>query len=91
MPPKREVLNRPYPLAWTITDNGNALANVWCTLFNQTNNGSTREKTNSEGKIIFDLSNLNVNGSTVAYSNGDVLTLVVGGIDSQNKIIVKRS
>ena len=79
MPIKIASLQNPYPLGWTITDNGNALANTWCTLYNKTNNGATKEKTNSLGKIIFNLANLQVGNETVGYTNGDILKLVVGG------------
>ena len=90
MPVEKTVLTRPYPLAWTITDNGNALANSWCTLYDKSNNGAVREKTNSQGKIIFSLDNLKRNNQTTGYSNGDVLQLVVGGIETQNKILVRK-
>ncbi len=91
MPLKIDRLQRPYPLGWTITDAGNVLVDTWCTLYNKENNGSIREKTNSVGRIIFNLANFKVKNTTVGYDNGDELQLVVGGVDSQNRIIVRRT
>ncbi len=72
-------LLRPCPRGITIKKNGVALTNVWVTLFNVSNNGATREKTNSTGRAVFDLSNFQANNATVGYTNGDELQIIVGG------------
>ena len=84
------LLLRPCPRGITIKDNGVIVANTFVTLYNVENNGATREKTNSIGRAIFDLSNFKANNATVGYTNGDEIQIVVGGISAQDKIKIKR-
>ena len=85
-PLKRESTIRPYPLQLTINVDSTAQANTPITLINKSNTGHIREKTNSAGKTIFELSNFALGNEqvTTPYANNDVAIVVVGG--NQGKV-----
>ena len=83
--PTKEEQTRPYPHSFTITDlNGNLVKDTSCVLINQTNNGTTKEKTNLRGVTIFSYDNFSraETGVSSPYNNGEKITLVVGGTES---------
>ena len=88
--PARAQLQQPLLRAITIKENGTVLPNVIVTLFNGTNNGTIRGITNSRGVITFDLAGMSIAGSTVSYTDEDTIYIVVGGIDSQSRVRVRR-